>query len=82
MDNREISTIVRAQVEELIGVPADFDDGDLLADHGLDSLSGVELTLRLEEVFDVTFEDEELSFDHFATVRDIVGLVSGKKALV
>ncbi|MEW2289178.1 acyl carrier protein [Streptomyces sp. NPDC047841] len=77
MDRVQIIEAVRECVTELIGTTA-FSDGDLLADHGLDSLAGVELTLNLEDRFDITFGDDELSFEHFSKVETIVGLIEAK----
>ncbi|MFI5758505.1 acyl carrier protein [Streptomyces sp. NPDC051569] len=78
MDKNQTTMLVRTQIEKVLGGAAAFDDGDRLGDHGLDSLSVVELTLNLEEVLDITFEDEELAFENFATLGSIVALAETK----
>ena len=47
-------------------------------DLGLDSLDMVEITMELEERFDISIEDEEIA--NVKTVLDIVELVIAKKA--
>ena len=49
-----------------------------ISDIGLDSLDMVEITMGLEERFDVSIEDEEIA--NVKTVSDIVELVIAKKA--
>ena len=49
-----------------------------ISDIGLDSLDMVEITMELEERFDVSIEDEEIA--NVKTVSDIVELVIAKKA--
>ncbi|MCK1798981.1 phosphopantetheine-binding protein [Streptomyces sp. XM4193] len=78
MDRREIADVVRARIGELLDDARDIEDGDILAHHGLNSLLSVELTLRIEEEFDIAFEDDELSFENFETLRSITDLVAGK----
>jgi acyl carrier protein len=78
MDSQEAAELVRAEVRGLLGADAAFADTDSLVDQGLDSLSGVELTLNLESAFGIVFEDEELAFENFATVSDIVALLGAK----
>lgn len=82
MDSQQVADRVRAEVLRLLGGDAVFQDTDPLADHGLDSLSSVELTLDLEAAFGLVFEDEELAFENFATVQGIVSLISAKLGLV
>ncbi|MYQ65948.1 hypothetical protein GTY92_21205 [Streptomyces sp. SID4950] len=61
-----------------LGKPADFPGGDLLADRGLDSLTSIQLTLSLEDDFDIVFADDEISLEHFATIDTIVQLLETK----
>ncbi|MFE7112635.1 acyl carrier protein [Streptomyces sp. NPDC057575] len=81
MDGQEITQRVRSIIEAQLNTAIDFDDKDALADHGLDSLSSVEVTLDLEDVFSVTFNDEEMTFERFATIASIVNLLEEKLAL-
>lgn len=52
---------------------------DLSNDVGLDSLDVTELTLGLEERFNIEIPDEEL--EQLATVQDAVDLVAAKVAV-
>lgn len=58
-------------------------DGDLITleanlkeDLGIDSIAAVELSLQLEEEFDIRIEDEELA--KLVSVQDIVTLLESK----
>ncbi|MBU7600088.1 hypothetical protein JGS22_021235 [Streptomyces sp. P38-E01] len=78
MNRREIAAIVRARIGELLDDARDIGDRDILSHHGLNSLLSVELTLRIEEEFDIAFEDDELNFENFETLQSITDLVAGK----
>ncbi|MCD7949828.1 MAG: acyl carrier protein [Erysipelotrichaceae bacterium] len=52
-------------------------DSSLNDDLGIDSLDAVELSLDLENEFDIEISDEELS--SLKTVEDIVKLIESKK---
>ncbi len=45
---------------------------------GLNSINAMTLIFNLQEVFGITFNDTEISFDNFRTIDDIVTLVSHK----
>jgi acyl carrier protein len=75
MERSEIAGRVRGQLATLIAVGSDFADTDQLAQHGLDSLSSVQLTLNLEDSFGLFFEDDEISLANFSTVESIVNLL-------
>jgi acyl carrier protein len=51
-------------------------DADLAGDLGLDSLDTVELTLALEQHYDIEIPDEELT--DLSTVKDAVVLIEKK----
>lgn len=53
------------------------DETSLLGSH-LDSLALVQLVAFIEEEFDVTIEDAEVTANNFRTVGDIERLVRGK----
>ena len=44
----------------------------------LDSLSFINILVTIEEVFSVSFTDEELNIDNFNNVSDLVNLVKRK----
>ena len=80
MDIREVEVGVRECVEHIVGsaLVAGFDD--TLLDHGLNSMSVVELTLGLEDRFGVVFGDDELRFENFSTVGVATALIHEKLA--
>ena len=49
-----------------------------LSNLSLDSLSFINALVTIEEVFSITFNDEELNIDNFKNVSDLVNLVKGK----
>ncbi|MFJ8823115.1 phosphopantetheine-binding protein [Streptomyces sp. NPDC102467] len=78
MDRKMVQDIIRTELERLLGTAVTFGDDEPLVDHGLDSLLSVELTLNLEDAFAITFEDDELSFENFASVGAVTDLVRAK----
>lgn len=46
---------------------------------GLDSINAMTLVFNLQDAFDIQFESEEISFENFRTVGDIVELIKSKK---
>ncbi len=58
----------------------DLDQADqLLEGNAIDSLGLLDLVTFLEETFDVTFHDDELSLDYFNSVGVLADLVSKKQ---
>ena len=53
-------------------------DADLKEDLGIDSLDAVEISIALEEAFDIAIPQEELA--RFVTVQDIVDFVDAQNA--
>ena len=53
-------------------------DADLKEDLGIDSLDAVEISIALEEAFDIAIPQEELA--KFVTVQDIVDFVDAQNA--
>ena len=49
-----------------------------LATIGLDSISCMDIVVQLEELFNVTFEDEELLLDNLNSMNKLHGLVASK----
>jgi acyl carrier protein len=74
---QEIFSVIK---EHLEGRGIESDDikleADLAGDLGLDSLDTVELTLALEQQYDIEIPDEELT--DLATVKDAVVLIDKK----
>ncbi|HHW93582.1 MAG TPA: acyl carrier protein [Clostridiaceae bacterium] len=63
---------------DLLGVSAEevTDDARLIEDLAVDSLDAVELSLELEDQFNLTVEDHEI--EQLETVGDVVNLIQGK----
>ena len=53
-------------------------EADLKEDLGIDSLDAVEISIALEEAFDISIPQEELA--KFATVQDIVDFIDAQNA--
>ena len=74
---QEIFAVIK---EHLEGRGIDGDDitmeADLAGDIGLDSLDTVELTLALEQHYEIEIPDSEL--EELATVKDAVALIEKK----
>ena len=49
-----------------------------LSNLSLDSLSFINALVTIEEVFSISFTDEELNIDNFKNVSDLVNLVKRK----
>ena len=54
------------------------DESDIFS-LGLDSINAMTLVFNLQDTFDIKFETEEISFENFRTVADIVELINKKK---
>ncbi|MCP1132747.1 acyl carrier protein [Paenibacillus polysaccharolyticus] len=51
---------------------------DELSKHGVDSVKIIRLVVKLEEHFDISFEDDDLMMENFKTVLDIVKMIKPK----
>ncbi|MCO1580268.1 MULTISPECIES: phosphopantetheine-binding protein [unclassified Crossiella] len=60
-----------------LGAEAELPEAAGLADLGLDSLQTVDLLLELEEHYGISFPDEELSAETFATAGALWKVISG-----
>ena len=49
-----------------------------LSNLSLDSLSFINALVTIEEVFSITFSDEELNIDNFKNVSDLINIVNKK----
>jgi len=59
--------------------PAEITDDDLLMEKfEIDSVRLFEIVIGLEEVFDITLEDDEFSIERFESVKAIANLVREK----
>ena len=75
---RKIKEIVVERLFLKIG-PEEIEDDTLLMETlGVDSVSVFEIVVGLEEVFGVSFEDEEFQIEKFRTVGSIADHVRSK----
>lgn len=59
--------------------PADIADDDMLMDtFEIDSVRLFEIVIGLEEIFEISLEDDEFSIERFETVKAIADLVRQK----
>jgi acyl carrier protein len=81
MDTRDLDTAerIRSFIDEELMDDA-VDGGDPLAADALDSVAIEQLITYLEEVFGVTFRDEEVVAKNFASVPTLAELVDEKRA--
>jgi acyl carrier protein len=83
-DRNEIMKRLKAKIAELVDSPELAERLDVhgsIQEAGVDSILTINLLVYIEEAFDVTFRDEELDIDHFATVSQIADCITGKKAV-
>jgi len=52
-------------------------DTHLIDDLDLDSIDAIDMTVRLEEISDVSFSDSDLKA--MRTIRDVVDLIDGRR---
>lgn len=49
-----------------------------LGDISLDSLTFIEVIVRIEQEFGIEFDDEDLNIDDWGTIGDVIHYVEGK----
>ena len=78
MERAEVMQVLREKAVEMLEVSADDvqDDKSFVADLQVDSLSLVELTMELEDVFGVELPEEEL--DDVKTIGAFVDVIHAK----
>ena len=64
----QVGEINKDEIETLTG------DSDLRT-IGIDSLTSIELVVNLEEAFDISIGDDDLSVDNVATINAIIELI-------
>ena len=76
---------IRKQIKELLVErlfldiePQSIEDEKPLSEYGVDSFLLLEMIVALEEQFNVTFEQSEITADVLKTVASLAGLVEGK----
>ncbi len=79
-----IKEIKQKTEDVVLNLLPDISSEELLEDTdifglGLDSINAMTLVFNLQDAFDIQFESEEISFENFRTVGDIVELIKTKK---
>ena len=62
-------------VQQVSGTQEDLDRDVNLNVYGLDSLSRVRLVVALEDEFNISFADKDLTQDNFSTVNSVIELM-------
>jgi acyl carrier protein len=82
-----MSDALTTQLKELIVerlfldmAPEDIDDDTELSEYGVDSFLLLELIVALEEVFNVKFEQSDITADVLKSVSSLAALVKSKQA--
>ncbi len=74
----EKENVIRMLPQVLKREPAEFseiNDNTDLREHGLDSISSIELIVMLEGEYDICVEDEDLLIENFNTVEKLMLLL-------
>lgn len=74
----DLPSSIGTVIKSILGHPEDIASERKLSELGLDSIKSVQLIVELEEKFNIMFEEEELLFEHFATIQQIALLIYGK----
>jgi len=75
-DRRELEHKVAQIVQTLMGNKEVSMETTLLGQHGiLDSVTSVALIVQLEETFEISFGDEDLTLDNLSSVGNIVSFL-------
>lgn len=85
MYNRcEIENELRNMISELVGIASkdiSIDDTLLGGKLLIDSIILLSFIVDIEEKFNITFEDDEISIEYFETIEDVVNLLERKLSL-
>lgn len=76
--NAEMLEKITLEVQNILETTMDISLGQDLLNLGLDSLKCVAMIVKLEESFNIVFEDEELLFEYFSTIQRIADKVAEK----
>ena len=73
---------IKARVEEavkgILGIQKPLDEDEDLKSLGLDSMKCINLIVKIEDMFNITFNDQEFKITNFKTVGTIKHLLSEK----
>ena len=78
-DLRPIVERLRALFVDELNIIVPADDADLLKSGLLDSLALVEVLVRVEQLFGLTVDFEELEIETFQSIRSIAELIATRR---
>lgn len=84
MSENEIKSVVKKTIKEIIGNDLAYDidnigDNESLLMIGVNSLNVIKLIMRIEEEFDLEFEDEDIALKNWKDIKTIVDLIIRRK---
>lgn len=77
MDRNQIRKKINAILVEIMGDESVL-TSDNIKEMGIDSLKIVKIFVLIEQEFDIEFEDEQLLFDNYTSVDDVVLVIQEK----
>ena len=84
MSENEIKSVVKKTIKEIIGNDLAYDidnigDNESLLMIVVNSLNVIKLIMRIEEEFDLEFEDEDIALKNWKDIKTIVDLIIRRK---
>lgn len=59
----------------------DLED-NLILDYSMDSVEIIQLIVKLEEKYDIEFDDEDLDFEKICNINSLISIVEDKRKVV
>lgn len=85
MERKEIYEKIKQAISSVLRREVDFtgitEDTDIIETLNLNSIVAIELVVRMETLFDIEIDDEDLSTDLFRTLKNIADYIEDKRAL-
>ncbi|SFL80355.1 Phosphopantetheine attachment site [Paenibacillus sp. 1_12] len=78
LNKDSITDFVRNMVKEVLQTDEALTEDKELASLGMDSFNSMNLVIEFETRFEIVFDDEELLFENFATLRSMVDRICAK----
>lgn len=78
-EEHEILLKIETQVKELLEFKGDIAPDAELKEIGMASMKTMELLVVIENVFDVTFDDDEILLENFSTLTKVTRMVLNKQ---
>ena len=82
-DDQQVKRQLKEMIVERLFLDADpaqiGDDENLMESYEIDSVNLFEIVVGLEEVFEISFEDDDFTVELFATVNSLAEFVDRKR---